>query len=117
MSEVPEAIDYVDNRFFRRGMIVAVLYAIGDAVILFVAAQFVFLRLIGIIAAYYAARDMIELREVGLEWGKTRYLVLVFVGIGGFLGYFFYAWRRTGHLSDLDFDPEAVELEDVEPDA
>ena len=109
MSEVPEAVDYVDNRFFRRGMVVAILYAIVDLLIIIVGTPVIVFRLIGVIAVYYATRDMIVLREAGLEWGKTRYVILVFVGIGGFLGYFYYAWRRTVHLRDLEIDPELVE--------
>ncbi|MBS3759942.1 hypothetical protein [Halodesulfurarchaeum sp.] len=109
MSDVPEAVDYVDNSFFRRGMVVAILYAIVDGLILLVPGPFVLFRLIGVIAAYYATRDMIVLREAGLEWGKTRFAILVFVGIGGFLGFFFYAWRRTVHLRNLEIDPDAIE--------
>ncbi|MFW5922183.1 MAG: hypothetical protein ACOCRC_02630 [Halodesulfurarchaeum sp.] len=106
MSEVPEAVDLVDNTFYRRGMVVAVLYGIVDALILFVPGPWVLFRLIGAVVAYYAARDIVALREVGLHWGKTRYLLLLFVGIGGFLGYFFYAWRRMGHLSRASVDAE-----------
>lgn len=105
MAEVPDAVDELDNTFYRRGMVVAVLYAVVDVLILFGGGPFVFLRLIGVVAAYYATRDMVVLREAGLEWGWTRYLLLVFVGVGGFLGYFYYAWRRTHHLNDADLDP------------
>ena len=111
MSEVPDAIDHVDNRFFKRGMVVAILYAIVDVLILTVGGPFVFFRLIGVAAAYYATRDIIVLREAGLDWGKTRYAVLVFVGIGGFLGYFYYAWRRTVHLRGVNIEPEAATAE------
>ncbi|MFW5900696.1 MAG: hypothetical protein ACOCTH_02850 [Halodesulfurarchaeum sp.] len=109
MSEVPEAVDYVDNRFFRRGMVVAILYAIVDLLIIVVGTPVIVFRLIGVIVVYYATRDMVVLREAGLEWGATRYAILVVVGIGGFLGYFYYAWRRTVHLRDLEIDPELVE--------
>jgi len=107
MAEVPSSMESIDNRFYRRGMIVAVLYAIVDVLIIFGGGPFVFLRLIGVIAVYYATRDMVVLREAGLEWGKTRYLILIFVGIGGFLGYFYYAWRRTRHLQAASIDPNA----------
>ncbi|MFB6086201.1 MAG: hypothetical protein ABEJ84_05265 [Halodesulfurarchaeum sp.] len=110
MSDVPEAVDLVDNTFYRRGMVVAILYAIVDVLILLFGGEFITFRIIGVIAVYYATRDIVELREIGLEWGKTRYLVLIFVGIGGFLGYFFYAWRRTGHLSDAEVDPETERI-------
>lgn len=106
MAEVPSSMESIDNRFYRRGMIVAVLYAVVDILIIFFGGPFVFLRLIGVIAVYYAIRDMVVLREAGLEWGWTRYVVLVFVGIGGFLGYFYYAWRRTRHLQEASIDPE-----------
>lgn len=110
MTDVPEAVDYVDNTFYRRGMVVAVLYAIVDILILLFGGPFVPFRLIGVVAVYYATRDIVELRDLGLEWGTTRYLVLVVVGIGGFLGYFYYAWRRTIHLSNVEVDPEAERL-------
>jgi hypothetical protein len=110
MSDVPDAVDLVDNTFYRRGMIVAVLYAIVDGLILFVPGPWILFRLIGVVAVYYATRDIIVLREAGLHWGKTRYLLLIFVGIGGFLGYFFYAWRRMGHLSDATVDPETEQI-------
>ncbi len=111
MSEVPEAVDYIDNTFFRRGMIVALLYGVVDGLILFVSGPFILFRLIGVIAVYYATRDIIVLQDAGLDWGKSRYLLLIFVGIGGFLGYFFYAWRRTVHLSNVEIKPEDVEAE------
>lgn len=105
MAEVPDAIDEVDNTFYRRGMVVAVLYAVVDVLILFFGGPFVFFRLIGVVAGYYAIRDIVVLREAGLEWGWTRYLLLAFVAVGGFLGYFYYAWRRTHHLRDVEIEP------------
>lgn len=110
MTEVPEAVDFVDNTFYRRGMVVAVLYAIVDILILLFGGPLVPFRLIGVVAVYYATQDIVRLRDLGLEWGKTRYLVLVIVGIGGFLGYFYYAWRRTAHLSNVEVDPETDRL-------
>lgn len=109
MSDVPDAVDYVDNTFFRRGMVVALLYAVVDLLIIVLGTPVIWFRLIGVIAVYYATRDIVVLREAGLDWGNTRYAILVFVGIGGFLGYFYYAWRRTVHLRDLEIDPEAIE--------
>lgn len=105
MSEVPESLDQLDNRFFKRGFIVAALYAIVDALILFVPGPWLPFRFIGVIAGYYATRDTIVLREAGLDWGKTRYALIAFVGAGGFLGYFFYAYRRTIHLRNADLEP------------
>jgi hypothetical protein len=109
MSEVPEAVEQLDNRFFRRGMVVAVLYALVDALIILVPGPFVLFRFIGVLAAYYATRDTIVLRDAGLDWGKTRFAIIVFVGVGGFLGYFFYAYRRTVHLRNADLDPVSEE--------
>lgn len=117
MSDVPEALDHVDNRFFRRGMVVAILYAIVDGLILFVPGPWILFRLIGVFAVYYATRDIVVLRDAGLEWGKTRYLVLIFVGIGGFLGYFYYGWRRTTHLSNAEVDPEEGRIELVDDES
>lgn len=96
----------IDNTFYRRGMIVAVLYAVVDGLILFLGGPWIFFRLIGIVAAYYASRDIVVLKEAGLEWGWTRFPLLVFVGIGGFLGYFYYAWRRTRHVQAADLDAD-----------
>lgn len=104
MTEVPSALSDVDNTYYRRGMVVAVLYAVVDVMTLLVGGPWLYLRLIGVVAVYFATRDLVVLREAGLEWGWTRYLLLVFVGVGGFLGYFYYAWRRTRHLQNAEID-------------
>ncbi|APE96243.1 hypothetical protein [Halodesulfurarchaeum formicicum] len=109
MSEYLDSVEEIDNTFFRRGMVVAILYAIVDALIIFGGSPFIVFRLIGVVAAYYATRDMVLLREAGLDWGWTRYLVLVLVGAAGFLGYFFYAYRRAVNLSGVDLDPPESE--------
>lgn len=108
MSGFQGSVDAIDNTFFRRGMVVAILYAVVDALILFVGSPFIPFRVIGAVAAYYATRDMVLVREAGVDWGRTRYLVLLGVGVAGFLGYFFYAYRRAVHLSNADLDTDST---------
>ncbi|MFB6110411.1 MAG: hypothetical protein ABEJ60_06000 [Halodesulfurarchaeum sp.] len=102
MGSYLASVDAIDNTFFRRGVVVAVLYAVVDALILFFGSPFVPFRLIGVVAAYYAIQDTMLLREAGIDWGLSRYLVFAFVGAGGFLGYAFYAYRRAVHLSNAE---------------
>lgn len=127
MAENAAPVDSIDNRYSRRAGITAVAYAVVDLLILIYGGLFVPFRFIGVIAAYFVVRDMIVLREAGVEWGWTRYLVLVLVAVGGFLGFIVYAWRRYSHLEAHSWpeteaedesadDPQADEREDVEDD-
>lgn len=102
----------LDSTHFRRAGITAFFYAVIDVLIVFIGGPFVLFRLIGIVAAYFVVRDMMVLREAGIEWGWTRYLILVFVAVGGFLGFFVYAWRRHQHVEAHTWDDAAAEAED-----
>lgn len=113
MAESSEPSGRVDPKQFRRAGIVAFLYAIVDFLIILGGSFFVPLRLIGVAVAIFVIKDMLVLHEAGLEWGWTRYLVLIVVAVGGFLGFFFYAWRRRQHLEDHSWpDPAADQAED-----
>lgn len=98
MSEYAVPVDSIDNRYFRRAGYTAVVYALVDVLNLFYGGPFVLFRLVGVIAGYFVIKDMVVLYEAGVDWGWTRYLVLMFVAVGGFLGFIVYAWRRYIHL-------------------
>lgn len=90
------------NTFFRRAAVFAAIYALVDLMVLLVGGLFIYARLVGVFAGYYAAMDMVELREAGVEWGWTRYVVLLLVAVAGFLGFVIYAWRRHAHLQAFE---------------
>lgn len=104
------------HTFFRRAAVFAVIYAFVDLMILLVGGLFIYARIVGVFAGFYAAMDIVELREAGAEWGWTRYLVILAVAVGGFLGFVIYAWRRHVHVQALgdetDGDDEAASTED-----
>lgn len=95
------------HTFFRRAAVFAAIYAFVDLMILLVGGLFIYARIVGVFVGFYAAMDMVELREAGAEWGWTRYLVIVAVAVGGFLGFVFYAWRRHVHVQALGEETEA----------
>lgn len=97
----------VPATYFRRAAAIAVIYAIVDFLVLTVGGPFIYARLVGVLVGFYAALDIVELEDAGVEWGWTRYVVLLFVAIGGFLGFVIYAWRRQVHVRALDADSEA----------
>lgn len=116
MAESSDPQGTIDTTQFRRAGIVAFIYAVVDFLIVLGGSFFMPLRLIGIVAAFFVIKDILVLREAGLDWGWTRYLVLIVVAVGGFLGFFFYAWRRHTHLEshswpDPEEDGEAGEAE------
>ena len=115
MAENAIPVDSIDNRYYRRAGITAVAYAVVDLLILLFGGLFVPFRLIGVIAAYFVIRDMMVLRDAGVEWGWTRYLVLVLVAIGGFLGFIIYAWRRYSHLQDHSWPETDAEDGSTDP--
>jgi hypothetical protein len=109
----------VPATYFRRAAVFAMIYAVVDFLVLTVGGPFIYARLIGVVVGFYAAMDIVELREAGAEWGWTRYAVLLFVAIGGFLGFVIYAWRRHVHLMAIE-ETEAdleTELDPGEPPA
>lgn len=114
MAEYAVPVDSIDNRYYRRAAVTAVFYAVIDLLILVFGGLFVPFRLVGVIAAYFVIRDMMVLREAGVEWGWTRYVVLVFVAIGGFLGFIIYAWRRYSHLEAIGGEGDGDEAGETE---
>lgn len=106
MGESADPVEAVETKYFRRGAITAVFYAVVDLLIVIFGGPFIPLRLIGVVAAYFIARDVVLLQEAGVEWGWTRFLVLIFVAIGGFLGFIVYAWRRHVHIEAATWPSE-----------
>lgn len=97
------------HTFFRRAAVFAAIYAFVDLMILLVGGLFIYARIVGVFVGFYAAMDIVELREAGADWGWTRYLVIVAVAVGGFLGFVIYAWRRHVHVQALGEETEADE--------
>lgn len=102
MSEPSPLESPVSDTFLRRAAAFAMIYALVDFLILTVGGPFIFGRLVGVMVGFYAALDMEELREQGAEWGWTRWVLLILVAIGGFLGFLLYAWRRHAHLQTIE---------------
>ena len=105
----------VGRRYFRLAGVVAIAYAVIDFAIIGFGSGLLPLRLIGVAAALFVIMDMIELREAGVEWGWTRYLVLVGVAVLGFLGFIIYAYRRMSKVQALEAaDAESGDEVDAE---
>lgn len=100
MAEAGGVQTTVDPRYVRLGLVFAFGYALVDVLIVVYGGGFVFFRFIGVVVAVFVIMDMVRLKEAGVEWGWTRYVVLVVVAIGGFLGFVIYAWRRYVHLEN-----------------
>lgn len=104
MSDSSDPPPDVGNTYFRLAGVVAVVYAIVDFLILGYGSGLLPLRFVGAIGAIFVIMDITQIREAGVEWGWTRYLLLVLVAVGGFLGFVVYAYSRYLHLH-----PDAVE--------
>lgn len=120
MGESEPIDEAVDLTFYRRALVVAFAYAVIDLLVVFVGRIAVPFRLIGVVVAYFVIKDMIVLREAGVEWGWTRYVVLVVAAVGGFLGFAVYAWRRNVHLQNRsvpDSEPSSTAAGEPEVDA
>lgn len=104
MSDSSDPSPDVGNTYFRLAGVVAVVYAIIDFLILGFGSGLLPLRFVGVVGAFFVIMDISEIREAGVEWGWTRYLLLVLVAVGGFLGFVVYAYSRYLHLH-----PDALE--------
>lgn len=115
MSDLTGSTADVGRRYFRLAGVVAIVYAGIDFAIIGFGSALLPLRLIGVAAALFVIMDMIELREAGVEWGWTRYLVLIGVAVLGFLGFIIYAYRRMSKLQAIKAaDAESKEEVDAE---
>ncbi len=104
MSDSSDPSAAVGNTYFRLAGVVAVVYAIIDFLILAFGTGLLPLRFVGVVGAFFVIMDVTEIREAGVMWGWTRYLLAILVAVGGFLGFVVYAYSRYLHLN-----PDALE--------